>query len=172
MDNISEARTEIESIVAPPSNHSNMATTSISQEPIFDGGERHQSFGDDENADINVSDLQMCSISLFEWRKNKNNLINFFYRVSMIVKLYSVWKRPTRRRKTNLKMKKLKNCIQSNCIGGKCTQLPTIWIQILNITWRNYYIWINHFSFSLFHFGTQRHTTSFEKQTCSTWCYW
>lgn len=52
MDNISEARTEIESIVAPPSNN-NTATaavivaTSISQEPIFDG--------DDENGDVNVS---------------------------------------------------------------------------------------------------------------------
>lgn len=56
MDNISEARTEIESIAAAPSNHSNMVTTSISQEPIFDGGERHQSYGDDDNADINVSE--------------------------------------------------------------------------------------------------------------------
>lgn len=57
MDNISEARTEVESIVAVPSNISGTVPTSISQEPIFDGGERHQSYGDDENGDINVSEF-------------------------------------------------------------------------------------------------------------------
>ena len=56
MDNISEARTEVESIVAPPSNTSTHVATSISQEPIFGGAtERHQSYGDDENGEINVS---------------------------------------------------------------------------------------------------------------------
>lgn len=56
MDNISEARTEIESIVAAPPNHSSMVATSISQEPIFDGGDRHHSYGgDDNNGDVNVS---------------------------------------------------------------------------------------------------------------------
>lgn len=48
MDNISEARTEVESFAAPPSNVSTVVATSISQEPIFDGG-------DDENAELNVS---------------------------------------------------------------------------------------------------------------------
>lgn len=54
MDNISEARTEVESIMAAPLNTSSGVATSISQEPIFDGGERHQSYGDDESG-VNVS---------------------------------------------------------------------------------------------------------------------
>lgn len=56
MDNISEARTEIESIVAAPPNHSSMVITSISQEPIFDGGDRHHSYGgDDDNVNVSKS---------------------------------------------------------------------------------------------------------------------
>lgn len=67
MDNISEARTEIESIVAAPPNHSSMVATSISQEPIFDGGDRHHSYGgDDDNGDVNVSNsnsyANRCSV--------------------------------------------------------------------------------------------------------------
>lgn len=57
MDNISEARTEVESIVAPPLNSSTTVATSISQEPIFGGAERHQSCADDENGEINVSEF-------------------------------------------------------------------------------------------------------------------
>lgn len=60
MDNISEPRTEVESIVAAPSNNESMATTtintSISQEPIFDGGanrELLQSYDENEE-DLNV----------------------------------------------------------------------------------------------------------------------
>lgn len=55
MDNISEARTEVESIAAPPSNTSTAVATSISQEPIFGGADQHQSYVDDENGELNVS---------------------------------------------------------------------------------------------------------------------
>lgn len=59
MDNISEARTEVESIAAPPSNTSATIATSISQEPIFGGAERHQSYIDDENGEVNVNTNQI-----------------------------------------------------------------------------------------------------------------
>lgn len=58
MDNISEARTEVESIVAAPSNHSQQTTitSSVSQEPI-DGGARNRlkSYDESESGDLNVS---------------------------------------------------------------------------------------------------------------------
>lgn len=49
MDNISEARTEVESFGAAPSNTSAVVATSISQEPIFGGA--------DENGDVNVNTI-------------------------------------------------------------------------------------------------------------------
>lgn len=57
MDNISEARTEVESIVPAPSNNFHqIVTTSVSQEPI-DGGtrERLKSYDESELSDMNVS---------------------------------------------------------------------------------------------------------------------
>lgn len=50
MDNISETRTDVESIVAAPSHQAAPLMTSISQEPMFDGDGEHN--GDD---DLNVS---------------------------------------------------------------------------------------------------------------------
>lgn len=52
MDNISEAQTDVECIVAAPSNRTTAITTSISQEPMFDGGEEYN--GDEE---MNVSEI-------------------------------------------------------------------------------------------------------------------
>lgn len=68
MDNISEARTEVESIVAPPLNASSTIATSISQD--FGGAERHQSCGDDENGGINVSTFGYLSNHILK-RKGK-----------------------------------------------------------------------------------------------------
>ncbi|XP_055300011.1 protein lap4-like isoform X6 [Sitodiplosis mosellana] len=67
MDNISEARTEVESIVPPPSNTSTTVATSISQEPIFGGAtERHQSYGDDENGEVNGFNERKVGFSMEE----------------------------------------------------------------------------------------------------------
>lgn len=55
MDNISEARTEVESVTAAPSNNSAAVITSISQEPIFDGDEHQKSYDDNETGELNVS---------------------------------------------------------------------------------------------------------------------
>lgn len=63
MDNISEPRTEVESILATPLNQmSNSVTTSVSQDPI-DGAarERLKSYDDSESGDMNVSfNLSQC----------------------------------------------------------------------------------------------------------------
>lgn len=50
MDNISEAQTDVESIVAAPSNRTTAITTSISQEPMFGGGE----YNGDEDMNVSV----------------------------------------------------------------------------------------------------------------------
>lgn len=63
MDNISEPRTEVESIAAAPLNQmTNCVTTSVSQDPI-DGGarERLKSYDESESGDMNVSfNLSQC----------------------------------------------------------------------------------------------------------------
>lgn len=80
MDNISEARTEVESIVAAPPNTSTAIATSISQEPIFDGAERHQSYGDDDSG-VNVSFFFFNFSTKFEFKWQKKRIyskkINF-----------------------------------------------------------------------------------------------
>lgn len=59
MDNISEARTEIESIIAAPSSshHTGVVPTSVSQEPIDGGGQRDRlkSYDESESGETNVS---------------------------------------------------------------------------------------------------------------------
>lgn len=61
MDNISEARTEVESIVAAPPNTFVQTTTSVSQDPI-DGGarERLKSYDESESGELNVSIFGIC----------------------------------------------------------------------------------------------------------------
>lgn len=65
MDNISEPRTEVESIVAAPSHTVQTTTviTSVSQEPIFDGAhhERLRSHDDNED-DLNVSEKNPLNV--------------------------------------------------------------------------------------------------------------
>ncbi|XP_031624890.1 protein lap4 isoform X3 [Contarinia nasturtii] len=67
MDNISEARTEVESIVAPPLNVSanpSAVAKSISQEPIFGG--------DDENGDVNGFNERKVGFFMEEPEKNES----------------------------------------------------------------------------------------------------
>lgn len=78
MDNISEARTEVESIVAPPSNvsaNSSVVAKSISQEPIFGG--------DDENGEVNVSFAFFILFTLLFY--------SFLKRFAWILKKWFVW---------------------------------------------------------------------------------
>lgn len=80
-----------------------------------------------------------------------------FYRVSVNVKLDSVWKKRKKKRgKSNPKMKRwMRNCIQSNCIGGKCTQnkrMNMTCSESLHLNWCLYFL-----PFSPTHSDTPHH---------------
>lgn len=64
MDNISEPRTEVESIVAAPFNRiANSVTTSVSQEPI-DGGARERLKSYDESGDSGDMNVRLKFVTM------------------------------------------------------------------------------------------------------------